>query len=178
MSDSIEKIYEEARNSIGTESATVCGRYPIEYEPIRRYCHMVEDVNPLFLDPEHAKTTKYGAVICPPFMVNILGRDSDYISPWPPRERPPFPPVRTPGGRNVNIAIEWEFFRPVRVGDRISCKERLADVYIKPVRLDPKAFWIVLERIFSNQGGEVVAISRNTMVRHRTPKEIEESERK
>ena len=57
---------------IGRETAVVRGRYPVEYEAIRRHCHMVEDANPLFLDPEYAKTTKWGAVIAPPVMTRYF----------------------------------------------------------------------------------------------------------
>ena len=46
---------------IGRKTPLYHGRYPVEYDPIRRYCHMVEDDNPLFLDPEYAATTKWAA---------------------------------------------------------------------------------------------------------------------
>ncbi|MCH7835647.1 MAG: MaoC family dehydratase N-terminal domain-containing protein, partial [Chloroflexi bacterium] len=51
---------------IGTEIATARGRYPVEYDAIRRHCHMVDDNNPLFLDPDYANSTEHGAVLCPP----------------------------------------------------------------------------------------------------------------
>ena len=47
---------------IGRQTDVVPGRYPVEYDSIRRHCHMVEDTNPLFLDPEYGKESEWGAV--------------------------------------------------------------------------------------------------------------------
>ena len=54
------------RNYIGSEIAKARGRFPVEHDPIRRHCHMVDDNNPPFLDPEYAKATEHGTVLCPP----------------------------------------------------------------------------------------------------------------
>ena len=145
------------------------GRYPVEYDSIRRYCHMNDDTNPLFLDPEYARKTKYGAVISPPLLIgNFAGPGI-----WPPAEEgQQLPTVPTAGDRGINLTTEYEFLKPVKVGDHLSVKSRIADVYIKPIRLDPKAFWTVTERIITNQDGEVVVIARNTGLRHRTPEQI------
>jgi len=53
------------REWIGRTTDVVPGRYPVEYDSIRRHCHMVEDTNPLFLDPQYGKQSQWGAVIAP-----------------------------------------------------------------------------------------------------------------
>src|SRR5215212_2405280 len=119
-----EQILEQARALTGIETAPIEALYPIEYEPIRRFCHAAGDDNPLFLDPAYAGTTRYGAVICPPLglrAVTVLpGGPLDHPFPAPPADLPLLPPI--PGGRrmSMNLSVEWEFFVPVRVGDRIS----------------------------------------------------------
>jgi acyl dehydratase len=132
---------------------------------------MVGDDNPLFLDPEHGANSRYGSVIAPPFFI----RQTSGPGPWPPSTQE-IPSVTgrliTPGDRNIVLSTEFELLKPVKVGDRISQSQRRADVYIKPIRLDPKTFWIVTETIYRNQDNEVVLIQRNTMVRHRTPEEV------
>ncbi|MBI4497773.1 MAG: MaoC family dehydratase N-terminal domain-containing protein [Chloroflexi bacterium] len=165
-----EEILEEARKLIGAETPPVWGRYPVEYDPIRRYCHMCDDDNPLFLDPAYAQQTTYGDVIAPPLLVTYFAGNGI----WPPaEEQPQLPPVPTAGNRAINLTTEYEFFTPVKVGDHLSATSRLADVYIKSIRLDPKAFWIVTERIIRNQDGEVVCIARNLGLRHRTPEQVQ-----
>ena len=50
---------------IGFQTAKARGRYPVEHDPIRRHCHMVEDNNPLFIDPKYAATTEFGVNLLP-----------------------------------------------------------------------------------------------------------------
>jgi acyl dehydratase len=166
-----EEILEDARKIIGLESEPVPSRYPVEYDPIRRYCHMVDDDNPLFLDPEYAGSTEFGSVVAPPFFI----RQTAGPGPWPPRaEETPGVVSQVPaaGDRTINLNTEFECFKPIKVGDRISTKQRVVDVYIKAIRLDPKAFWTVYDTIYTNQDDDVVLVMRNTLLRHRTPEEV------
>ena len=55
---------------------------------------------------------------------------------------------------------------------RLWSEPSVADVFVKPIRLDPNAIWIVNETRFYNQHDELVAISRNTGLRHRAPEEV------
>ena len=96
--------------------------------------------------------------------------------PWPPQtvEVPDMTAlVPAAGDGNIVLSTAFECLKPVKVGDRISQDQRLVDVYIKATRIDPKAFWLVWEIIYRNQNNEVVLTIRNTMVRHRTPEEVE-----
>ena len=160
------------------------GRYPVEHEPIRRHCHMVGDTNPLFLDRYEAAKGPYGAVLAPPTML-IMHFSSN--GPWPPRERPrsaqdapsaaPKRPwftsgVPTPGDRGINMDTSWEFLRPVLVGDELRAKKSIRDVFVKAIRLDPMAVWIVTENRLFNQRDELVAVGSNTTLVHRSPKQI------
>jgi len=169
-----EEILEKAKKMIGQETEAAPGRYPVEYEPIRRYCHMVEDDNPIFLDPEYAKKTMHGEVVCPPFQIYNFGSPG----PWPPGEAmDPFMHQlpTTPGSSFMVMGNDWEFFRTVRVGDRIWMKNRFVDIYIKAIRRDPKARWIVTERMYTNQDGDKVASWRMTVVAVRSPEEVKAS---
>ena len=155
---------------IGLEIAVTKGRYPVEYDPIRRHCHMVEDNNPLFLDPEYAKKTRYGAVICPPS--GWLAMYFASLGPWPAVFEPFFPIVPTPGKRIVNMCQEVEWLQPIKVGDRLSVRRRITDIYQKPISIDPEAVWTVSESTITNQHDDTVCIVRNTHLSHRTPEEV------
>jgi acyl dehydratase len=156
---------------IGFETAVTRGRYPVEHDSIRRHCHMVDDPNPLFLDPEYAGRTKYGAVICPPS--GWLAMYFASLGPWPPAFEPLVPMVPTPGKRIINMGQEMEWFAPILVGDHLSVKRRVADIYQKAISIDPEAVWIVSESIITNQRDKTVCIVRNTLLIHRTPQEVE-----
>jgi acyl dehydratase len=171
MAKTPEEILEEARKLIGTETEPVPGRYPVEYEPIRRYCHMSGDANPLYLDPEYAKKTKFGDVPCPPLAIGMFGSQGMF----PPGAFSRLPNIPTAGNVVINLTTEWEILKPVKVGDLISSRERIADVYIKSTKFDPKSFWTVTERVYSNQNGEDVAIGRNIGLRYRSKMQLEEA---
>lgn len=167
---------------IGKKTPRSHGRYPVEHDPIRRHCHMVEDENPLFIDPKFAEGTSYGSVISPPVLIGYFAGDGA----WPPTGGPtqgkragkqvkaddsenPMANVPTRGERLINMNVAWEFFAPVRIGDQLSSETVLADIFEKPIRLDPKAVWVVTERRIFNQNDELVATNTNTLLTHRRP---------
>ena len=158
------------RNYIGSEIAKARGRFPVEHDPIRRHCHMVDDNNPLFLDPEYAKATEHGTVLCPPSGWLALYFAS--LGPWPAVFEALLPIVPTPGKRIVNMAQEVEWFGRIKVGDHLSVRRRVADVYQKGISIDPDAVWIVAEAIITDQHDDTVCIIRNTLLTHRTPEEV------
>jgi acyl dehydratase len=150
------------------------GRYPVEYDPIRRYCNMIHDDNPLYLDLEVARQGPYGAVIAPgPLLPYFAGG-----GPWPrtPKtgeRRPGWTyGVPTPGDRGINLEVSWEYRQPVRVGDRLSSETRIADIFVKPIKIDPRAVCIVTESRLTNQRDEVVAACRNSVLVHRSKRQI------
>lgn len=155
---------------VGFETAPARGRYPVEYDPIRRHSHMVDDNNPLFLDPIYAAATSHGAVLCPPSGWLALYFAS--LGPWPAAFEPLIPIVPTPGKRIINMSQEVEWFARIKVGDRLSVRRRIADVFAKAISLDPDAVWIVAEITISNQRDETVCVVRNTLVTHRSPEEV------
>lgn len=163
-------IEEVRRKYIGFATAKAQGRYPVEHDPIRRHCHMVEDANPLFLDPKYAAASEHGAVLCPPSGWLALYFAS--LGPWPAAFEPLFPIVPTPGKRIVNMSQEVEWSARIKVGDRLSVVRRIADVYQKPIAIDPEAVWIVAEVVITNQDDDLVCVIRNTMLTHRTPEEV------
>ena len=75
-----EDFLNEAKKWIGWESESTTFTYPMEHDPIRRFCHMTKDDNPLYLDPTYAKDTRFGGVICPP-SYHLTYREF-----WPPTE--------------------------------------------------------------------------------------------
>ena len=181
MSEYCDKFLTEARRHIGKETDIRWGRYPVEYEPIRRWCHMVNSLNPLYLDKEYAKQTKWGNVICPSLMIPIFAHSgwgpsaSGPEIDWPPpkkKEQAQDITPSTPGNKVIVLGGGLEFFKPVQVGDLLGAKTRIADIYIKAIRLDPEAFWLATEIMYLNQKSEVVAKSSNLRILHRDKEQI------
>lgn len=51
---------------IGEYAPRVWSAYPLETTAIQQFCGMVEDANPVYWQPEVAKTSRFGRVIAPP----------------------------------------------------------------------------------------------------------------
>lgn len=158
------------REWIGRSTPVTRGRYPVEYDPIRRHCQMVEDSNPLYLDPDFAASTRFGSVIAPPTLADYFAGNGT----WPraAEGRNLIRDVPTRGDRLINMNQTLEFVRPAKIGDRLSSQTTIADIYEKPIRLDPKAVWLVFETRVTNQDGELVSLTRNTLLTHRSPDEV------
>ena len=121
---------------IGKRTPVNLGRYPVEYEPIRRFCHMVEDTNPLFLDPHYADTTKYVSVIVPPVMT------SAFSGPWglaPGRRRGPAGAaswrVRTAGEQQRHIKHEEQPRRRAQCMNRDRMRNHQRESILWPTSL-------------------------------------------
>jgi hypothetical protein len=145
----------------GHETPLVWGRYPVEHEPIRRHCHMLDDTNPRFLQDGQ----------CPPVMVDFFAS----LGPWPPADYDIFPliaSIPTPGDRLINLSQEFEWFLPVRVGDRLGARHKVVSVHQRGTKLDPLSVWIKTETTIVNQREDVVAVRTNQILVHRTPEEI------
>lgn len=155
---------------IGRVVGATTGRYPVEHDPIRRYCHMVGDENPRYLDVDEG--------VCPGPLLRYFAGNGQ----WPrasAREggRPWFTSgVPTPGDRAINLAASWDYLHPVRVGDRLSSETRIDDVSVKAIRLDPLAVWIVTRTDIACERRGVVATLRNTILVHRAPAQMARSE--
>jgi len=170
----IEKIRAEF---VGRKGKRRDGAYPVEHDPIRRHEHMCYGRNPLFLDPDYGKNSKYGTNIAPGVMADYFAGDGTWPG-WAGGDMAgrqmgdPELDVPTLGDRAINLNTQWEFLAPMKIGDRLWSQPGIADVYVKPIRLDPKAVWVVNETRIYNQNDELVAVSRNTGLRHRSPEEV------
>ena len=162
-----EEMLKEALNEIKDMPWTdeVKHKYPVEYEPIGRYCKMVDDKNPLHTDLEFAKNTKFGNIVVPLFATSGIlkeGGAEEIFSMLPKR----------PGEYAINLGQEYEFYKRMVVGDRISLCTRVADIEMKKTSIDPKAWFIKMEWLYKNQKGEKILLIRNLVMCHRSPEQI------
>ena len=146
-------VDEEARKQIGpTGEARV---YEVERGAIRRFAEAIGDPNPLFNDEQAARKTRFGGMIAPPTFCRSLGS--------------PIPNVRLiclgAEFRGLDGGSDWEYFQPIRPGDRITVQSKLADLREAEGRLGPMVF-IVIETSYTNQFGELCATQRSTGIRY------------
>ena len=157
-------ITDEARAAIGRESEPTTG-YEVSAHEIRRYCYAIDDLSPRYVDEEHAKRTKNKGIVAPPLFFGIpFARDVPVAmlnkdgTPQRSSGRPKLKAERVMAG-----GTEIEFFAPLRPGDVLTSRSKIADIYEKVGRTGPMAF-TVMETTYTNQRGELVARDRTTSI--------------
>lgn len=125
----------------------------VEKGHIRRFAEAIGDPNPLYTDEVQARRSRYGGIIAPPTFLRAVRFDVIEI------------PELAHLKRLLDAGSEWEFFEPVRPGDRITAYTRVADVRERQLRVG-RAVFITIETRYVNQFGQVVAIQRGTAIRY------------
>jgi acyl dehydratase len=157
------------KQHIGMETETKTGE-PVQARDIRRYALAIDESNPEYYDEQAAKKGRYGKLAAPPGFIcwsiqdpklekryDELGEDglSNFLG------VPEFPDAWSLGW--VRAGEEYEFFKPVFVGDTISVKLKLLDVYEKQGRSGHLIF-TTSEARYTNQNGELLAIQKIIMI--------------
>lgn len=152
---------------IGQKTPKIRAKYPVEHEPIRRHCLMVGNENPRYIEPGYAQHTP-----CPPTAIPIFA----WAERLPPLIKPRVPILEMGlpmlGSQFTNMRREVEFFLPVYVGDHLATQTRIADMFHKSTRVDPRSLWIVTEDLVTNQDDALVCLIRNTLLNFRDADEL------
>jgi hypothetical protein len=139
MSVSVVDVIERLKTRVGVEAAAVTAK--VEAGHVRRFVEAIGDPNP--------RWTKEA----PPTFLVALMPASTHLD-----EAEEF------GKGWLNGGTRFEYFAPVMIGDEITARGHLADVYDKPGSTGDLLF-IVFETNFTNQRGELVARTRGTLIR-------------
>lgn len=144
-------ITDEVKAAIGVE--VVGPPELIEMKAIKDYAKAInwpDPPNPLHIDEEYAKKTRYSGIIAPWSFYTSLGRGVA-------RQRVPLPPARV----SMNGGNDYEYFLPIRPGDVITTSSKIVDIIERDGRAG-KLIFTHSERTFTNQNGEIVGIARGT----------------
>jgi len=145
-------VTDEVRKQIGKVGEP--RHYEVEKGHIRRFAEAIGDPNPLFNDEAAARRSRFGGMIAPPTFYRFMSS--------------PIPDIRLPGFqgfRGLDGGSEWEYFLPIRPGDRITAQSKLVDIRESEGRLGPMVFTTV-EHSYTNQFGELCATQRSTGIRY------------
>lgn len=133
---------------------------------VKRFAVATDDRNPLYTDAEQAKRSRYGGLIAPPLFYMAPLTDpvpEDELRPdgLPSEGRFPIPP--TPLPRLMDGGTDIEFFAPIRVGDTLTARSKIVDIYQKEGRSGPLIF-VVRETTYTNQNDEVVVVEKGSSI--------------
>ena len=156
---------------VGHQSRSITNRFPISEEMIFELADAIEEPNPLYLDADYAKNSRFGGLLCPQLAgwkdwaprIDYFGagQDTHFEVPLP---------FKSYG---FNGGSKWTFHRPIRVGDHITKSEKIVDISERPGRSGQLVF-IVREITQVNQKGELLLTNRHTSIfRKRAETEVE-----
>lgn len=150
MSTPTTFLTEEMRTqTIGSESEPVT--LDVEKGAIIKFAQAIGDNNPIYNDEATARKTNYGTLIAPPtFLRSVVGI------------RPPIP-FELPFERLLDGGSDWEYFQPVRAGDRITATARITDIQERTGRVGLMIF-ITTVITYMNQFDEVTVTQTSTTI--------------
>lgn len=127
---------------------------PIEWSKVREFARAIRDPNPIWFDPELAKKECGGIPVPPTFLqVAAFWQDGGSI-----------PMANFDLRRILHGEQEFELFKPILVGDVLTGKAKVADVYEREGGRGGKMTFMVTEIEYTNQKGEKVAVARSTLI--------------
>ena len=149
-------ITPEMKAAIGVESEPRTSE--VETGAIIKFAEAIGDTNPIYNEEAAARQSRYGGMIAPPTFLRS-------INPGPLKVE-----FRSPYTANLDGGSEWEYFEPIRPGDRITVTTKIADLYERAGRLGNMLF-MVRETNYVNQFGNTVAKQRTTVINYEPPEE-------
>ena len=129
------------------------GTYSVDKDQVLRYCQAIGETSPVHTDEEAARAAGHPGLLVPPTFCAIFVRSFGR------------PDIKLKFGRTGFHAGEAiESILPIHVGDTLTAKTRLKEVYAKTGRSGTMAF-VVWETSFTNQRGQQVVAVQESMVR-------------
>lgn len=133
----------------------------VSADATRHFAYGYGDDNPLFSDPDYAAKTRWGGVIAPPNFLYCMGEQA--LEPTAEQKAllkgDPFA-----GLGSYQAAMEFEYYRPLRRGDRATMLRTQVGVQDKASSFGGRTAHVTNDFIFANGEGEIVAVQRGTWI--------------
>ena len=120
---------------------------------IRRFVETIGDDNPLWTAPTYARETRYGCTIAPPtFLYSILSPSGALAG-------------GLPGVHSFYGGNDWQFFKPIRVGTKISASAKLVDVTEKQSEYGGRSVVVTVDVSYKDQSDLLLATAKGWSIR-------------
>ena len=142
---------EMRKQAIGLEGPPVTTE--VEKGAIIKFAQAIGDENPFFNDEVAARKSRFGGLIAPPTFLRSM-----------PTSRPQLP-FEVPLIRGLDGGTDWQYFEPVRAGDRITAVSQITDMVERTGRLGVMVITTAVTT-YRNQFDQVVATQTSTGIRY------------
>ena len=136
--------------------------YEVTTDGCRHFAYGYGDDNPLYCDPAYAAGTRWGTLIAPPNFLYTMGEDA---APKPDADTKallkgdPFA-----GLGSYQAVMEFEWWRPLVLGDRCKVLQAQVGVQPKPSNFGGRTVHITHDYLYANDAGQMHAVRRGTWI--------------
>ena len=153
-SDVLDEFVQAAQSVIGEvvtvqQSATTQYNEEATRDTIRHYAWGTTDLNPLWVNEEYARRSRFGTIVAAPtFPYSVV--------------LPTLPVYNIPFKKKIDFTVvfggtTWDFHRPIFCGDRLHATGRLTKAEIKASKTVGRMVSLTPETLYFNQRNELVA---------------------
>lgn len=139
---------EDPKSYIGKETPKFT--FEVEKGNIKDFAIAIGDLDPMFYDEEHAKKTRFGGIIASNTFSHTLRGEKTSLLRSIPQIGARIPEKLLHGEHEI------EYFNPIRPGDMITFKIKIADISEHEGKRSGKMDAVLLEIPCFNQKGEMV----------------------
>ncbi|MFQ6029595.1 MAG: MaoC family dehydratase N-terminal domain-containing protein, partial [Dehalococcoidia bacterium] len=159
-------ITPEVRALIGQETPPERNRFAISDEMAFDVADAIEDPNPLYVDPQYARSSRFAGLLCPPLATwKDIGPPIGYFGAGQESHFQVPLPFNSYG---LNGGSDWQFLRPSYVGTWITRQFRILDIFEKEGRSGPLVF-VVRQETQTNQLEQVISQARRVSIHRALP---------
>ena len=124
----------------------------VERERVLQFASAIGDDTPAYLDDEAGRAAGFDGQIAPPTFATVFQVMTSGQAVLDPE-------LGLDYSRVVHGEQEYEYRRPLRVGDKLRAVPRIADIYAKKSNE-----FLVTEAEIKDESGEVVVVARSTLI--------------
>ena len=129
---------------------------------VRHFAYGYGDDNPLWCDPGYGSSTRWGGLIAPPNFIYTMGENAAAEMDAETKAVMRGDPFAGLGA--YQAVMEFEYFRPLRLGDRCMCLRSQVGVQAKSSSFGGQSAHVTTDFLFANGAGEVIAVQRGTWI--------------
>src|SRR5882757_3805238 len=159
-----DEALERSRRRLGVPQPLQRSPHNLEVsrDGTRHFAYGYGDDNPLYCDPDYAKDTRWGSLIAPPGFMYTMGEDA---APTPdPATRALLKGDPFAGLGSYQAVMEFEWYRPLVLGDTCRLLQTQVGVQVKPSRFGGRTAHVTRDFLYANGNGEIHGIRRGTWI--------------
>lgn len=138
--------------------------YEVTWDGTRHFAYGYGDSNPLWCEKDYGAATRWGGLIAPPNFIYTMGEPGAPPQPAEVKAKLKGDPLVGLGSYQAQMEIEW--WRPLRLGDRLWKRSALIGVEVKEKsEFSGRSVAEVQGWVYYNQDEDLVAIQRGTWIR-------------